>query len=74
MSDKDEPIVKKCSAIEKKKCGEYTKIPLFPDLVGFGMHCVGNDTVALPSKQTFDIAGAMAAGSEKGQKAHCQSK
>eukprot|EP00536_Pseudo-nitzschia_multiseries_P013725 jgi/Psemu1/320513/estExt_fgenesh1_pm.C_6050001 len=59
MGNAGEPVVKKCTAAEKKK-GDYTKITFSPDLSRFGMTSLTKDTVALLSKRVYDIAGSMA--------------
>lgn len=59
MTVADAPIVKKCTATEKKK-GDYTKITFSPDLERFKMERLDNDIVALLSKRAYDIAGSMA--------------
>lgn len=55
----EEPIVKKCTAAEKKK-GDYTMITFSPDLARFKMPTLDQDTVGLLSKRAYDIAGSMA--------------
>jgi len=59
MSEAEKPVVKKCTAAEKKK-GDYTKISFRPDLTRFKMSSFNDDTVALLSKRAYDIAGSMA--------------
>jgi len=55
----EEPIIKNCTAKEKK-AGDYTKITFCPDLGRFNMMTLDSDTVALLSKRAYDIAGSMA--------------
>jgi DNA topoisomerase-2 len=59
MSDSEKPVVKKCTAAEKKR-GDYTKISFCPDLKKFKMTSLDEDTVGLLSKRAYDIAGSMA--------------
>ena len=59
MGKAEEPVVKKCTAAEKKK-GDYTMITFSPDLVRFKMASLDKDTVGLLSKRAYDIAGSMA--------------
>jgi len=59
MGNAGEPVVKKCTAAEKKK-GDYTKITFSPDLARFKMFSLAKDTVGLLSKRAYDIAGSMA--------------
>lgn len=64
MGNKGEPVVKDCSAAEKKK-GDWTKITFSPDLARFNMTTLDNDTVGLLSRRAYDIAGTMANGRGK---------
>ena len=64
MSVKEEPLVSKISASEKKD-GDYVKITFFPDFSRFGMTGLDDDTVAIFSKRAYDIAGTMAASAGK---------
>jgi DNA topoisomerase II len=64
MTVKEDPIVKKCSAVEKKQ-GDYVKISFSPDLRRFGMTELDKDTVGLLSKRAYDIAGTMAQSNGK---------
>lgn len=59
MGTAADPVVKKCTAAEKKK-GDYTKITFSPDLDRFKMSSLNKDTVGLLSKRAYDIAGSMA--------------
>ena len=59
MSNHGEPVIKNCTAAEKKK-GDYTKITFSPDLERFNMTELDKDTVGLLSKRAYDIAGSMA--------------
>ena len=59
MHTAEDPIVKKCTSVEKKK-GDYTKITFRPDLKKFGMETLDDDAVSLISKRAYDIAGSMA--------------
>lgn len=59
MKDAEKPVVKKCTAAEKKK-GDYTKISFSPDLKKFKMGELDDDTVGLLAKRAYDIAGSMA--------------
>ena len=59
MGKAGEPVIKKCTAAEKKR-GDYTKITFSPDLARFKMTSLNKDTVALLSKRAYDIAGSMA--------------
>ena len=59
MTVAEEPVVKPCSATEKKK-GDYTKISFKPDLERFNMESLDKDSVDLLSKRAYDIAGSMA--------------
>jgi DNA topoisomerase II len=59
MSIVEEPIIKKCTAAEKKK-GDFVKISFRPDLEKFQMEHLDEDFVALLSKRAYDIAGSMA--------------
>ena len=60
-----EPIIKNCTAAEKKK-GDWTKITFSPDLKRFKMDSLDDDTVGLLSRRAYDIAGSMA--NSKGKK------
>jgi len=64
MGIKEEPIVKNCTASEKKK-GDYTQITFEPDLDRFKMGSFDDGTVELLSKRAYDIAGAMAMSTGK---------
>jgi len=64
MSVKEDPVVKRLSAQEKKR-GDYVKITFCPDLVRFGMTSLDDDAVSLLSKRAYDIAGTMASGAGK---------
>lgn len=64
MSVADDPVVKACTAVERK-AGDYVKITFSPDLQRFGMTHLDNDTVALLSKRAYDIAGTMASSGGK---------
>jgi DNA topoisomerase II len=64
MATKGEPVVKNCSAAEKKK-GDWTKITFSPDLARFNMSSLDDDTVGLLSRRAYDIAGTMANGRGK---------
>ena len=57
--EEEEPIIKDCTAKEKK-AGDYTKITFCPDLGRFNMMTLDSDTVALLSKRAYDIAGSLA--------------
>lgn len=59
MGQADEPVVKKCTAAEKKK-GDYTRISFAPDLAKFKMTTMDDDIVGLFCKRAYDIAGSMA--------------
>lgn len=59
MSVVKAPIISKCTKTEKKK-GDYTKVTFSPDLARFKMQMLDDDTVALLSKRSYDIAGSMA--------------
>jgi DNA topoisomerase-2 len=59
MGQAEDPVVKKCTAAEKKK-GDYTKISFTPDLEKFKMKTLDEDIVGLFSKRAYDIAGSMA--------------
>jgi DNA topoisomerase II len=64
MLTKGEPVIKNCTAAEKKK-GDWTKITFSPDLARFKMNTLDEDTVGLLSRRAYDVAGTMANGRGK---------
>ena len=59
MQVAEAPVVKKCTAAEKKR-GDYTMITFSPDLPKFNMTFLDKDMVGLLAKRAYDIAGSMA--------------
>lgn len=64
MSDAEEPIVKPCTAAERK-AGDFVKITFSPDLARFNMDYLDEAHVGLFSRRAYDIAGTMANGGGK---------